>query len=206
MQPVYSDAQIVSAIKRLNDRIKQFYKQGLTDSEQFFTLLGQPTKLDDNTTVQGVFTKYPMTKARKSRDYPQLIASASAYTPEQQRQIMTFGKIHSQTTAGQAKATAIGVLAQKGITKDTVSEEEFKNLVKIQARRNKETHEFIIRNADDIYKVQELAQSVWKSEKLTADEQDRLLNMYSNPDWLDDDGDFVGDDNNKSYVKKGTPT
>lgn len=206
MQPVYGDAQIVSAIKRLNDRIKQFYKQGLTESQQFYRLLGQPEPLANGIIQQGVFTNYPMAKARKAREYPQLIASASAYTPEQQRQIMKFGKIHSQTTAGQAKAGAIRVLAEKGITKDTVSEEDFKNLIKIQARRNKETHDFIVRNADDIYKVQELANAVWKSEKLTADEQDRLLNMYSNPDYLDDDGDFVGDDNNKSYVKKGTPT
>lgn len=200
MQPVYSDAQIVSAIKRLNDRIKQFYKQGLTDSQQFYTLLGQPETLANGIIQQGVFTNYPMAKARKAREYPQLIASASAYTPEQQRQIMKFGKIGSQTTAGQAKAGAIRVLKEKGIENPT------KDQIKIQARRNKETHDFIVRNADDIYKVQELANAVWKSEKLTADEQDRLLNMYENPDYLDDDGDFVGDSNNTSYVKQGTPT
>ena len=200
MQPVYSDAQIVSAIKRLNDRIKQFYKQGLTESQQFYRLLGQPEPLANGIIQQGVFTNYPMAKARKAREYPQLIASASAYTPEQQRQIMKFGKIGSKTTAGQAKAGAIRVLKEKGIENPT------KDQIKIQARRNKETHDFIMRNADDIYKVQELAQAVWKSDKLTAEEQERLLNMYENPDYLDDDGDFVGDSNNTTYVKQGTPT
>ena len=42
MQPTYSDAEIKSAIKRLNDRIKQFYVKDATESEQFYTLLGIP--------------------------------------------------------------------------------------------------------------------------------------------------------------------
>lgn len=197
---VYSDAEIISAIKRLNDRIKQFHKQGLTESAQYYTLLGSK-EMDEDIISEGVLLNMPMAKARKNskRTYPQLMSSVNAYTPEQIKEIMKFGKIGARTTAGVAKANVIETLKARGIKEPTKAQ------IKKQLKLNRRIHDFIVTHSEDIYKVQYLANAVWKSEKLTEQEAEDLLNMYNNPDYIAENGDFAGDNNFTTYHKEGTP-
>ena len=212
MQPTYSDAEIKSAIKRLNDRIKQFYVKDATESEQFYTLLGIPKPkngIPSKVQKQGVLVDMPKLTSNLSatiggkrvtfNNVPQLTTVTSVYTIEQIQDIMKYGKKGAKTTAGEAVKTAKKDLKDRGIKNPTKAQ------IKAQIKANRETHEFIEENKNDIYLVKDLADAVRRKGKLTGEEQQRLLSMYDNPDYRDDNGEFVGD-NNGEYLKMGTPT
>lgn len=211
MQPIYSDAEIKSAVKRLNDRIKQFYVKDATESEQFYTLLGipKPSKgIPSKVQRQGILVDIPKLSSDLSatiggkrvtfKNVPQLSTVTSIYTPEQIQNIMRYGKKGAKTTAGEAIKTAKKDLKERGIKNPTKAQ------IKAQIKANRETHDFIEENKNEIYLVKDLADAVRRKGKLTSDEQQRLLSMYDNPDYRDDNNEFVGD-NKGEYLKTGLP-
>ena len=208
-QRVISDAEFTSAVKRLNDRIKQFHKLGMTDSQQYKTLLGAPRRLDDNTEIKGALYDLKGLSTRTSTDklglsysYPVLTTKRANYTADQIADIVRLGKRGGQTTVGNAIKQAKEGLKARGINKPLPWQ------VREQVKVDAETHDFIIKNANDIYLVERFAQAVWRDTKLTPSEQDDILSMYNNPDyWSKNETGkpiFVGDGKGET-IKPDTP-
>lgn len=176
-----TNSELQSAIKRINQRLVDFEQSGWVDSEQYDTLISAVNRLS-----QGART----TKS----GYSAIGVTPTTATSLDRELIMKYGvpSPHSGTrfTRGGARETARKEWEQihgHKLPKGHESE------LKLIASANKRVHDFIKQHADDIYKVSELSQAVHRSEKLTPEERDKLLQMYDNPEFLDNDGDFIGD-------------
>lgn len=176
-----TNSELQSAIKRINQRLVDFEQSGWTDSEQYDTLISAVNRLS-----QGARTT--------KRGYSAIGVTPTTATPLDRELIMKYGAPSPHTgtrfTRGGARETARKEWEQIHGQKLTKGhEDELKHI----ASENKRVHDFIKRHAEDIYKVSELSQAVHRSTKLTPEERGNLLHMYDNPEFLDNNGEFVGD-------------
>lgn len=185
--------QVESAIKRINDRLKQFEKQGWTQSQNYKDLVSFANRLSQ-----------PLTQTKPKNGgvtYSKIGITPKKATELDKQLILKYGSKSSRKTLGNAKKQAEKELKQlvergtiKPIDKKNISEKEYKqikeNILKNISKASAELHDFIVQNKDTIYLNIELSDIVHSSHnskgRMTPQEKTKLLEMYNNEDWFID--------------------
>lgn len=183
-----STAKVKSALHRLNDRLQQFQKKGYTDSTDYDQLLNSLQSLSGNRVTFSSKTKRlnlsETTKNLTFEDVRQILKLGGRQTVKYSDSTKKF----YQLTVSEAKRRATNHLKELGNTNPTDAD------IKEQLSKENRVHDFIAKNALDIYKVVELRDAVRRpwNEKLSLEEVENLLNMYNNQDYYNENGEFVG--------------
>lgn len=204
-----SNSQLMSAIKRINQRLRDFEESGWTDTEQYEELLGvvnrlsKPARQTAPRTEGGAsYTAIGITPKTATPLDIDMIMNYGVHMGSKSAFVKTDSGAYVGLTKGQAIKSALREFVSlnadefKGMNKKQIQDyarKYRKNELKVIASENKRVHDFIIQHADDIYNVNELAMAVHRSTKLTPAEREKLLHMYENPEYLEDDGTFRGD-------------
>ena len=178
---IVSEAQLKSAIKRINDRLYQLDKAGLREStawkyyENFANAFGgikmgkRPHITISKTAMKNLTT--PVTKVTR-RD----LETGEVLATKQVNSSMAKDILHADRyggTLGSVKKSAKDYLKQKG--NDDPTDEEMKKAVNTLSN----VHEFIENNQDKIYAVEDATKEFIRGNngRLTAEEVDRLMNI-----------------------------
>lgn len=154
-------AKLVSAVKRLNERMRDLERRGLQGSQAYQNLsswvANMPNKIDKTGTVRAVQT-YKL-------------------TPAQARRTMAISN-NKNATAGAEIKRAKEFFREIGIKP---TEEEIKRNISQRG----DLHEFIVNNTQAYYGT-ELHTAVKRSTKLTAEEENEFYKLMSKVDPVDE--------------------